>query len=145
MGKYSLALQAQENMVFDIFPGPKPEKVELNLESICNERIIGSSAQSKRKRNDRNTQQKMNWQNNCHRLIQVSIMCGDKPWLPADLKPVSSLYLSIGVEGLSSKNSHIMVDTLNTSEFWKTVEDAFIRTQKITCLSHHKTILNKNS
>ena len=51
-----------------------------------------------RERNACNAQQKMNWQNRCQRLIEIGIMCGDKPWPFEDRKTVSLLYLSIGVE-----------------------------------------------
>ena len=62
-------------------------------------------------------------------------MCGDKPWSLVDRKTVSLLYLSIGVEKrriFNCKNPHIMIDTLSTAEFWKIVEEAFIRPWNIT-------------
>ena len=113
--------------------------VELPLEPIYEETIVGASAQSERERNARNAQQKMNWQNKCQRLIEVGIMCGDKPWSLADRKTVSLLYLSIGIEGrliLNCKNPHIMIDTLSTVNFWKIVEEAFIRPRNITFDRH---------
>ena len=109
--------------------------VDLPLEQIYEETIVGSSAQSERERNASNAQQNMNWQNKCHRLIEIGIRCGDKPWSLADPKTVSLLYLSIGVEGrriFNCKNPHIMIDTLATAEFWKIVEEAFIRPRNIT-------------
>ena len=66
-------------------------------------------------------------------------MCGDKPWPLADRKTVSLLYLSIGIEGrriLNCKNPHIMIDTLATVDFWKIVEEAFIRPRNITFDRH---------
>ena len=81
----------------------------------------------------------MNWKNKCQRLIEVVIMCGDKSWPMADSKTVSLLYLSIGVEGfriLNCKNPHIMIDTLATVDFWKMVEEAFIRPHNITFDRH---------
>ena len=81
----------------------------------------------------------MNWQNKCQRLIEIGIMCGDKPWSLADRKSVSLLYLSIGIEGrriLNCKNPHIMIDTLSTLDFWKIVEEAFIRPRNITFDRH---------
>ena len=72
-------------------------------------------------------------------------MCGDKPWPPADRKTVSLLYLSIGVEGrriLNCKNPHIMIDTLSTVDFWKIVEEAFIRPRNIT-FDHHVFLITK--
>ena len=96
--------------------------VELPLEPIYEETIVGASAQSERERNARNAQQKMNWQNKCQRLIEVGIMCGDEPWSLADRKTVSLLYLSIGIEGhriLNCKNPHIKIDTLATIAFGK--------------------------
>ena len=100
------------------------------IKPIYEETIVGSSAQSVRERHARNAQQKMNWQNKCERLIEIGIMCGDRPWSLADLKTVSLLYLSFGVEGrriLNCKNPHIMIDTLSTAEVWKIVEEAFTR------------------
>ena len=81
----------------------------------------------------------MNWQSKWQRLIEIGIMCGDKPWPLADRKTVSLLYLSIGVEGgriLNCKNPHIMIDTLSTVDFWKIVEEAFIRPRNITFDCH---------
>ena len=72
--------------------------VDLPLEPIYEETIVISSAQSKRERNARNAQQKMNWQNKCQRLIEIGILCGDKPWPLADRKTASVLYLGIDVE-----------------------------------------------
>ena len=118
--EYKLALLAQENTILDTLLGPKPEIVELSLEPIYEETIVGASAQSERERNARNAQQKMNWQNKCQRLIEVGIMCGDNPWSLTDHKTVSLLYLSIGIEGrriLNCKNPHIMIDTLSTVDF----------------------------
>ena len=81
----------------------------------------------------------MNWQNKCHRLIDVGIICGDKPWSLADRKTVSLLYLSIGIEGrriLNCKNPQFLIDILTTVDFWKTVEEAFIRPRNITFDRH---------
>ena len=81
----------------------------------------------------------MNWQNKCKRLIEVGIMCGDKPLPLADRKTVSLLYLSIGIEGrriLNCRNPHIMIDTLTSGDFWNFVEEAFIRPRNITFDCH---------
>ena len=96
--QYKLALLAMQYIIPDTLLVPKPEKVDLPLEPIYEKVIVGSSAQSERERNARNAQQKINWKNKCQRLIEVSIMCGDKAWLLADRKTFSVLYLSIGVE-----------------------------------------------
>ena len=133
--QYKLALLAKENIILDTLLCPKPEMVELPLEPIYKETIVGASAQSERERNAQNAQQKMNWQKKCQRLIEVGIMCGDNPWSLADRKTISFLYLSIGIEGrriLNCKNPHIMIDTLATIDFWKIVEEAFIRPRNIT-------------
>ena len=137
--QYKLALLAKENIILDTLLRPKPEMVELPLEPIYEETIVGASAQSERERNARNAQQNMNWQNKCQRLIEVGIMCGDKPRSLADRKTVSLLYLRIGIEGrhiLNCKNPHIMIDTLTTVDFWKIVEEAFIRPRNITFDRH---------
>ena len=63
---YKLALLAKENIILDTLHGPKPEMVNLPLEPIYKETIVGSSAQSERERTARNTQQKMNCQKNAN-------------------------------------------------------------------------------
>ena len=81
----------------------------------------------------------MNWENEWQRLIEIGILCGDKLWSLADRKTVSLLYLSIGVEErriLNCKNSHIMIDSLSTVDFWKIVEEAFIRPRNLTFDRH---------
>ena len=81
----------------------------------------------------------MNWQNKCQRLIEVVIMCGDKPWSLADRKTVSLLYLIVGIESrriLNCKNPHILINTLATVDFWKIVEEAFIRPRNIPFNRH---------
>ena len=85
----------------------------------------------------------MNWQNQCQRLNEVGIMCGDKPWPLADRKTVSLLYLSIGAEGrciLNYKNPHIIIVTLSGLDFWKIVEEAFIRPRNMTFDRHSFSI-----
>ena len=137
--QYKLALLAKENIILDTLLGPKPAMTELPLEPIYEETIVGASAQSVRERNARNAQQKMKWQNKRQRLREVGIMCGDKPWPLADRKTVSLLYLSKGIERrciLNCKYPHIMIDTLTTVDFWKTVEEAFIRPRNITFDRH---------
>ena len=127
--QYKLALLAKENIILDTLPGPKPEMVDFPLEPIYDETIVGASAQSERERNARNRATKNELAKQVPRLIEVGIMCGDKPWPLADRKTVSLLYLSIEVEGrriLNCKNPHIMIDTLTTVDFWKIVEEAFI-------------------
>ena len=77
--------------------------------------------------------------NKCQRLIEVGIKCGDKPWPLADRKTVSLLYLSIRIEGrciLNYRNPHIMIDTLTTVDFWKIMEEAFIRRRNINFDRH---------
>ena len=48
--QYKLPMLAKENIILDTLLGPKLEMVELSLESIYKEMIIGSSAQSERER-----------------------------------------------------------------------------------------------
>ena len=98
--QYKLALLAKQNIILGTLLGNKPDMVDLPLEPIYEETLVGASASSERERerNSRNAQQNMNWQNKCQRLIEVDIMCGDKPWQLADRKTVSLPYLSIGAE-----------------------------------------------
>ena len=138
--RYKLAFNknwrySPENIILDTLLVPKTEIVELPLKTIYKETIVGLAAQSERENKARTAQQKMNWQNKCQRLIEIGIMCWDKPWPLEDRKMVSLLYLSIGVEGgriLNCKNPRIIIDTLTTAEFWKIVEDGFIRPRNIT-------------
>ena len=46
--QYKLALLAKENIILDTLLGPEPEMVELPLETIYEETIVGASAQSER-------------------------------------------------------------------------------------------------
>ena len=55
---YKLALLAKESIILDTLLGPKPEMVHLPLEPIYEETIVGSSAQSERERNARNSKPK---------------------------------------------------------------------------------------
>ena len=58
----------------------------------------------------------------------------------------SLLYLSISAEGrriLNCKNPHIMIDALTTVDFWKIVEEAFIRPRNITFDRHVFLITKK--
>ena len=72
-----LALLANENIILYTLLGPKTDMVDLPVEFIYKEIIVGSSAQSERERIARNAHQKFNWQNKCQRLIEIDIMCGD--------------------------------------------------------------------
>ena len=58
--QYKMALLAKENIILDTLLGPKAEMVDLSLEPIYEETIMGYSAQSERERNARNAQEKMN-------------------------------------------------------------------------------------
>ena len=117
--QYNLALLAEENIILDTLLGPKPEMLDLQLEPIYEEQsLIHLLNQKEREKNACNAQQKMNWQNNCQRLIEIGKMCGDKPWPLADQKTVSMLYFSIGVDGsqiLNGKSPCILIDTLSTA------------------------------
>ena len=96
----------------DILLESKPENVQLPLEPIYENTVTGSSAQSERERLARNAQLKMNWENQCQKQMEIGIMCGDKPWIQADRKTVSMLYLSLGTEGrriICSRNGHLKV------------------------------------
>ena len=130
-----LALLAKENISLDILLEPKPENVQLTLESIYENTITGSSAQSELKRLARNAQLKMNWENRCQKQMGIGIICGDKPWTQSDRKIVSMLYLSLGTEGrriICSRNPHLKMDILTTVELWNIMESTFIPQRNIT-------------
>ena len=66
--------------------------------------------------------------------MEIGIMCGDKPWIQADRKTISILYLSLATEGrriIYSKNPHRKMDTLTTVELWNIMESTFIRQRNI--------------
>ena len=58
-----LALLAKGNISLDNLLEPKPETVQLLLETIYENTIKGSSAQLERERLARNAQLKINWEN----------------------------------------------------------------------------------
>ena len=108
--QYRLALLANDKIILDTLLGSKPEMMDLLLEPIYEETINGASAQSERERNAQNAQQKMNWRNKCQCLIEISIMCGDKPWPLADQKnSVSTLHRLEGRRILNCTNPHILI------------------------------------
>ena len=62
-------------------------------------------------------------------------MCGDKPWVQADRKTVSMLYLSLGTERrriVCSRNPHLNMEILTIAEFWNIMEATFIHQRNIT-------------
>ena len=77
----------------------------------------------------------MNWENRCQKLMEIAIMCWDKPWTQANLKTLSMPYLSLGSEGrriLCGRNPHLKTDILTTVELWNIMESTFIRQRNIT-------------
>ena len=130
-----LAFLAKENIALDILLEPKPENIQLPLESICESRITGSSAQSERERQARNAQLKLNWENRYQKQMEIGNMCGDKPWTQADRKTVYTLCLSLGTEGrriICSRNPHLKMDILTTLELWQIMDSTFINQRNIT-------------
>ena len=71
--QYKLDLLAKENSILGTVLGPKPEIVELSLETTNEETIVGSSAQSEWEPNARNAQQNMNCQNIFQRIVEIDI------------------------------------------------------------------------
>ena len=128
-----LSLLAKEIINLDTLLEPKPETVQLPLESIYENTITGSSAESERERLARNAQLKMKWK----KLLPETNgdHGGDKPWAQADRKTVSMLYLSSGTEGrriVFSRKPHLKMDILTTGELWNIMEATFIRQRNIT-------------
>ena len=79
--------------------------VELLLEPIYDKTIIGSSAQTERKRIAWKAQQKKNRQNKRQSLREIKIMCSNKPRQLADQKTDALLYFRIGLQGHQFTNS----------------------------------------
>ena len=128
-----LALLAKENIALDILLEPETENVQLPLEPIY-ENTTGSSAQSQRESLARKAQLKMKWENRCQKQMEISIICGDKPWTQVDRKTLSMLYLSLGNEErriICSRNPHLKMDILKTVELWNIMESTFIRQRNI--------------
>ena len=89
----------------------------------------------------------MNWENRWQKQMEIGIMCGDKPWIHADRKTISMLYLSLGTEGrpiICSRNPHHKMDMLTTVELWKIRDDTFIRPRNIT-FDRYKLLTTKQS
>ena len=84
---------------------------DLPLEPIYEGTNVGSSAQSERERNARNAQQKMNWHNKFQRLIEISIISGDKPWPLVDKKTV--FFTLFEYRGGRKKDSELQKPTYN--------------------------------
>ena len=101
---------------------------------ISENTITASPTQSERERLARNAQLKVKWENRCQKQMEIGIMSGDKPWIQADCKTVSMLYLSLGTEGrriICSRNPHLKLDILTTVELWKIMKDTSIRPRNI--------------
>ena len=62
-----LALPSKENIALDILLKPKTENVQLSSETIYENTIAGSSAESERERLARNAQLKMKSDNRCQK------------------------------------------------------------------------------
>ena len=107
-----LALLAKENITLDTLLEPKPETVQLPLESIYEDTITGSSAQSERERLARNAQSKMNWENRCQRQLEIGIMCGDKPW-DRPIERLCQCYISVW----APKDVELFVASTHTSRW----------------------------
>ena len=67
--------------------------------------------------------------------LKSELMCGNKHLPLAERKTVSLFHLGVGVERrniFNCKNPHILIYILTTADFWKIVEDAFLRPRNTT-------------
>ena len=93
------AILAREGIIVDILLVDPPEHVVLPPEPAYEDTIENPTAQSERDRRTRNEQAKTAWKNNCLRIEEIGVLCGDKPWKICDRKASSFMYLSLGTEG----------------------------------------------
>ena len=94
-----LAIMAKEGISIDNLLEDPPNRVTLPPETIYEDDVENSTAQSKRDRRIRNEQLKNLWLNRCQKIKLVGILCGEKSWKYCDSKAVSLTYLSLGMEG----------------------------------------------
>ena len=119
----------------DLLLADPPVNVILPLEPAYEDTVDNPTAHSERDRRTRNEQAKTAWKNQCQRIEDVGILCGDKPWKLCDRKASSLMYLSLGMEGrrvLNSKNSTINLEAISTKNLWDVLNTTFIRIRKIT-------------
>ena len=130
-----LAILAQENITLDRPLQPKPTIVRLPAELKYEMANEDATEDTKRDRQIRNSQLKLQSDLKCQKLMEAGVLCGEQPWNMCDQKWVSLLYLSLGTEGrrlLTQKLPHDNIYNLTTLKLWEMTEIAFIRPRNFT-------------
>ena len=112
-----LAILAGENITLDTLLQPKPTTVRLPAEPKYEMPIEDATNETKRDRQIRNSQMKLQWELKCRKITEAGVLCGKRPWHLCDQKCVSLLYLSICTEGrrlLTQKFPHDNIYDLTT-------------------------------
>ena len=94
-----------------------------------------ATEETKRDRQIRNSQLKLQCDLTCQKITEAGVLCGERTWHLCEQKCVSLLYLSIGTEGsrlLAQKFPQDNIYDLTTLKLWEMMEMAFIRPRKIT-------------
>ena len=88
-----------------------------------------------RERLTRYNQAVAKWKNDCNIIDRIGVLCGDKPWVIANKKAKTMVYLSIGIEGRRThtrKYPHSNVENITTQQLWEELELTFIRPPNVT-------------
>ena len=94
-----LAILARENITLDTLLQLKPTMVRSPAKPKYETPIEDATNETKRERQIRNSQLKLQWDLKCQKITEAGVLCGERPWHICDQKCVSLLYLSIGTEG----------------------------------------------
>ena len=130
-----LAIRAKEGISIDTLLDDPLEKVTLPPEPIYEADVENSTAQSERDQRTRNEQLKNSWLIRCQKIELVGILCGEKPWKYCDIKAVSLIYLSLGIEGrriFGSQEPNIQIDRVTTKILWDCLDGIFTKQRDIT-------------
>ena len=126
---------AKEGIQLELLLKEPPATVTYPPEPTYEEPVENHTQATEMYRKVRNQQLKVNWQNRCKKIDEVSILCGDKPWGIWEQKSVSLLYLSIKTDGhriFKSKNPHFQIEKEPFKELWRTMEESFPKIRNIT-------------
>ena len=133
--QWKLALLAKEGIQLDTLLDDPPATVTYPPEPVYEEPVENHTQATERDRKVRNQQLKVNWQNRCKKVVEIGILCGDKPWGICEQKAISLLYLSIGTEGrriFESKYPHFQIEKQPFKDLWQAMEDSFTKVRNIT-------------
>ena len=125
-----LAILAKEGISIDALRENHPDKVTFSPDTIYEDNVENSTAQSERERKNRNEQLKNAWLNRSQKIELAGILCDDKPWKFCDNKAVSLTYLSLGVEVcriFGSQEPNIQIDRVTTKDILESLDQVFTK------------------